>query len=96
MAFSLSAFLGAATRRASRASSVADHPRCRAAALAVLDGQLEPGDVVLVKASRAVGLERVALALLDPTRLNPADGAGPAESADGTDGAAGADRGPTS
>ncbi|TXN47811.1 sugar transporter [Methylobacterium sp. WL7] len=36
MAFSLSAFLCAATRRASRASSVADHPRCRAAALAVL------------------------------------------------------------
>ncbi|QEE40531.1 sugar transporter [Methylobacterium sp. WL2] len=36
MAFSLSAFLGAATRRAPRASRVADHPRCRAAALAVL------------------------------------------------------------
>ncbi|MCJ2055294.1 polysaccharide biosynthesis/export family protein [Methylobacterium sp. J-048] len=36
MAFFLSAFLGAATRRVARASSVADHPRGRAAALAVL------------------------------------------------------------
>ena len=33
-------------------------------ALAVLRAELEPGDVVLVKASRAVGLERVADALL--------------------------------
>ena len=40
-------------------------------ALAVLDGALRPGDVVLVKASRAVGLDRLARALLDsdpPTR----------------------------
>ena len=29
-------------------------------ALAVLDGMLEPGDCVLVKAARAMGLERVA------------------------------------
>lgn len=36
------------------------------AALAVLQSQLAPGDVVLIKASRAVGLERVAAALLDP------------------------------
>ena len=36
MAFFLSAFLAAATRRVSRASSIADHPRGRAAALAVL------------------------------------------------------------
>ncbi|MCJ2097071.1 MULTISPECIES: polysaccharide biosynthesis/export family protein [unclassified Methylobacterium] len=36
MAFFLSAFLGAATRRVSRASSVADHPRGRTVALAVL------------------------------------------------------------
>jgi len=36
-----------------------------AAALQVLAGDLEPGDVVLVKASRAVGLDRVAAALLD-------------------------------
>ena len=36
MAFFLSAFLGAATRRVSRASGLADHPRSRAAALAVL------------------------------------------------------------
>lgn len=34
-------------------------------ALDVLRSQLAPGDVVLVKASRAVGLERVAAALLD-------------------------------
>ena len=34
------------------------------AALAVLDEQLEAGDVVLVKASRSVGLERVAQALV--------------------------------
>jgi UDP-N-acetylmuramoyl-tripeptide--D-alanyl-D-alanine ligase len=36
-----------------------------AAALAVLRSELRPGDVVLVKASRAAGLERVALALAD-------------------------------
>jgi UDP-N-acetylmuramoyl-tripeptide--D-alanyl-D-alanine ligase len=34
------------------------------AALALLRGELRPGDVVLVKASRAAGLERLALALL--------------------------------
>jgi UDP-N-acetylmuramoyl-tripeptide--D-alanyl-D-alanine ligase len=34
------------------------------AALALLRGELRPGDVVLVKASRAAGLERVALALV--------------------------------
>ncbi len=34
------------------------------AAVALLQQQLEPGDVVLVKASRSVGLERVAAALL--------------------------------
>jgi UDP-N-acetylmuramoyl-tripeptide--D-alanyl-D-alanine ligase len=33
-------------------------------AIAVLEADLEPGDVVLIKASRAVGLERVAAALL--------------------------------
>jgi len=32
-------------------------------AVAVLGNLLEPGDVVLVKASRSAGLERVALAL---------------------------------
>jgi UDP-N-acetylmuramoyl-tripeptide--D-alanyl-D-alanine ligase len=36
------------------------------AALAVLAADLEPGDVVLVKASRSVGLERVAAGLLAP------------------------------
>jgi UDP-N-acetylmuramoyl-tripeptide--D-alanyl-D-alanine ligase len=36
-----------------------------AAALEVLRAQLRPGDVVLVKASRAAGLERVAEGLLD-------------------------------
>ncbi|GGX61595.1 UDP-N-acetylmuramoyl-tripeptide--D-alanyl-D-alanine ligase [Streptomyces fructofermentans] len=35
------------------------------AAIDLLRSQLRPGDVVLVKASRSVGLERVALALLD-------------------------------
>jgi UDP-N-acetylmuramoyl-tripeptide--D-alanyl-D-alanine ligase len=35
------------------------------AAIDLLRGELRPGDVVLVKASRAIGLERVALALLD-------------------------------
>ncbi|MDX2704451.1 UDP-N-acetylmuramoyl-tripeptide--D-alanyl-D-alanine ligase [Streptomyces sp. PA03-6a] len=35
------------------------------AAIDLLRSELRPGDVVLVKASRAVGLERVALALLD-------------------------------
>ncbi|WP_431951362.1 UDP-N-acetylmuramoyl-tripeptide--D-alanyl-D-alanine ligase [Actinacidiphila sp. bgisy167] len=35
------------------------------AAIDLLRRELRPGDVVLVKASRAVGLERVALALLD-------------------------------
>ncbi len=37
------------------------------AAVALLREQLEPGDVVLVKASRSVGLERVAAALLEDT-----------------------------
>jgi UDP-N-acetylmuramoyl-tripeptide--D-alanyl-D-alanine ligase len=41
------------------------------AALRVLRAELEPGDVVLVKASRAAGLERVALALTP----DPADNA---------------------
>ena len=36
-----------------------------AAAVELLRGLLEPGDVVLVKASRSVGLEQVAAALLD-------------------------------
>ena len=42
------------------------------AALAVLRDELAPGDVVLVKASRAAGLERVALALLS-VETSPAD-----------------------
>ena len=37
------------------------------AAVALLREQLEPGDVVLVKASRSAGLERVAAALLEGT-----------------------------
>ncbi len=36
------------------------------AAVALLRAQLAPGDVVLVKASRSAGLERVAAALLEP------------------------------
>ena len=37
-----------------------------AEAVALLRTELAPGDVVLVKASRSAGLERVAAALLDP------------------------------
>ena len=37
------------------------------AAIDLLSREVLPGDVVLVKASRAVGLERVAAALLEPT-----------------------------
>lgn len=37
------------------------------AAIALLREQLRPGDVVLVKASRTIGLERIAAALLDPS-----------------------------
>ena len=38
-------------------------------ALKVLRAELAPGDVVLVKASRAAGLERVAAGLLSETGL---------------------------
>jgi UDP-N-acetylmuramoyl-tripeptide--D-alanyl-D-alanine ligase len=38
------------------------------AALALLGAELAPGDVVLVKASRAAGLDRLASALLDSRR----------------------------
>ncbi len=41
------------------------------AALAVLRAELKPGDVVLVKASRAVGLERIALALTPDEEAAP-------------------------
>jgi UDP-N-acetylmuramoyl-tripeptide--D-alanyl-D-alanine ligase len=41
------------------------------AAVAVLRAELRPGDVVLVKASRAAGLERVAEALLADGREAP-------------------------
>ena len=52
------------------------------AALEVLRAELAEGDVVLVKASRSAGLERVALRLiadrtLTADRTGPADGAGP-------------------
>jgi UDP-N-acetylmuramoyl-tripeptide--D-alanyl-D-alanine ligase len=50
---------------------VADVP----AALALLRGELQPGDVVLVKASRGIGLERVADALLADDAID-ADGEG--------------------
>jgi len=42
----------------------AEHVTTIDEALTVLDNDLRPGDVVLVKASRSVGLERVALTLL--------------------------------
>ncbi|MEU6994811.1 UDP-N-acetylmuramoyl-tripeptide--D-alanyl-D-alanine ligase [Streptomyces sp. NPDC046465] len=40
------------------------------AAIDLLRSELRPGDVVLVKASRSVGLERVATALLDDTAVS--------------------------
>ena len=46
-------------------------------AVALLRRELTPGDVVLVKASRSAGLERVAAALLEP----PLPGSAPVESA---------------
>ncbi|MFC4943485.1 UDP-N-acetylmuramoyl-tripeptide--D-alanyl-D-alanine ligase [Pseudonocardia sp. GCM10023141] len=48
-------------------------------AVALLDHELEPGDVVLIKAGRALGLERLAARLLDGHELvsaGPARGAG--------------------
>ncbi len=48
-----------------------------AAALAVLRRDLRPGDVVLVKASRAVGLERLALALIASASAGPTGGGSP-------------------
>jgi UDP-N-acetylmuramoyl-tripeptide--D-alanyl-D-alanine ligase len=49
-----------------------------AAALAAIEERVGPGDAVLVKASRAVGLESVAAALLDePARARPAQSGAP-------------------
>ncbi|MFI5802813.1 UDP-N-acetylmuramoyl-tripeptide--D-alanyl-D-alanine ligase [Streptomyces sp. NPDC051561] len=45
------------------------------AAIDLLRGELRPGDVVLVKASRSVGLEAVAQALLDPATEGEVQGA---------------------
>jgi UDP-N-acetylmuramoyl-tripeptide--D-alanyl-D-alanine ligase len=53
--------------------STARHVADPAAALALLRAEVRPGDVVLFKASRAVGLDRVAAALLDPGPLGPND-----------------------
>jgi UDP-N-acetylmuramoyl-tripeptide--D-alanyl-D-alanine ligase len=44
-----------------------------AAALALLRAELAPGDVVLVKASRSVGLDVVAAALLDDVPVGQGD-----------------------
>jgi UDP-N-acetylmuramoyl-tripeptide--D-alanyl-D-alanine ligase len=46
------------------------------AAVGLLRGELRPGDVVLVKASRSVGLEAVALALTEEAAGGHGDGAG--------------------
>jgi UDP-N-acetylmuramoyl-tripeptide--D-alanyl-D-alanine ligase len=48
----------------------------RAAALEVLREQLRPGDVVLVKASRSIGLEHVATALLEADLAETGPGGG--------------------
>jgi UDP-N-acetylmuramoyl-tripeptide--D-alanyl-D-alanine ligase len=56
------------------ASLVAD----RDAASALLASALRPGDVVLVKASRSAGLERVAAALLEPGLPGSGPGGGAA------------------
>jgi UDP-N-acetylmuramoyl-tripeptide--D-alanyl-D-alanine ligase len=48
------------------ARDISVHVPDAAAAIALLEQELEPEDVVLIKASRAAGLERVALALADP------------------------------
>jgi UDP-N-acetylmuramoyl-tripeptide--D-alanyl-D-alanine ligase len=45
------------------------------AAIALLRTELRSGDAVLVKASRAVSLERVALALVDDAEAGTASGA---------------------
>ncbi|HZB47947.1 MAG TPA: hypothetical protein VE547_02525, partial [Mycobacteriales bacterium] len=45
-----------------------------AAAVALLRAELRPEDVVLVKASRAAGLERVALALAEPAAASGVPG----------------------
>jgi UDP-N-acetylmuramoyl-tripeptide--D-alanyl-D-alanine ligase len=45
-------------------------------AVARLREELRPGDVVLVKASRAASLERVALAIADDTETGSAGGSG--------------------
>jgi UDP-N-acetylmuramoyl-tripeptide--D-alanyl-D-alanine ligase len=47
-----------------RAGEESVHVADRTAALELLDGRLRPGDVVLVKASRSYGLERLAAELL--------------------------------
>jgi UDP-N-acetylmuramoyl-tripeptide--D-alanyl-D-alanine ligase len=47
------------------------------AALALLDTELRPDDVVLVKASRTAGLDRIAGALLDNHATRPTDALGP-------------------
>jgi UDP-N-acetylmuramoyl-tripeptide--D-alanyl-D-alanine ligase len=44
------------------------------AAVTLLRAELRPGDVVLVKASRAASLERVAIAIADDKQSGPADG----------------------
>jgi UDP-N-acetylmuramoyl-tripeptide--D-alanyl-D-alanine ligase len=43
------------------------------AALQILANELQPGDVVLVKASRSVGFERLAAALLEPVPAAPVE-----------------------
>jgi UDP-N-acetylmuramoyl-tripeptide--D-alanyl-D-alanine ligase len=54
------------------------------AAIALLRQEVRPGDVVLVKASRAASLERVALAIAEDSESGPTTAAGPEQDGGGT------------
>lgn len=72
---------GVGGRTPTDADADAAHVADTDAAVTWLDKRLRPGDAVLVKASRAAGLERVAAALLDPGS-HTAWGVGPGSGGD--------------